>query len=84
MITDRDADFVQFVIDHLNALPDRGLQLRRVADQHPNRPALVQQALQHRRADVSCGASRLSSTMTNNDEVHEHNTVRPGLGGPLP
>ncbi len=71
-------------LNQLDALPYRGVQLRGVADQHPNRPALVQQALHHQSADVSCGTSRLSSTITNDDNVHEHSTLRPGLGGPLP
>jgi len=35
-------------------------------------------------SDVSGGTARLSSTMTSDDNVHEHNTLRPGLGGPLP
>lgn len=33
---------------------------------------------------MSCGTSRLSITITNDDIVPERNTLRPGLGGPLP
>jgi len=33
---------------------------------------------------VSRGTARLSSTMSTDDNVHEHNTLRPGLGGDLP
>lgn len=42
--------------------------LRRIADQHPHRPALVQQALQHQTSDVSCGTSQHSRTIAHGDK----------------
>ena len=49
-----------------------------------HRPDFVQRAFQHEASDVSRGTSRLSSTMISDDNVHEHSTLRPGLGVPLP